>query len=185
MEKYYIVKNLDFLDQIKRNKKNERNQKEFIKNFFEKNGICGYAYYLCGTGMCNVAFLDNLKENICLHIEDNQSNNETFGKQLKKSRVKGLKEFRKNSELLKRFQNACVEEEVIINLRDIYPGDWFKETKFGGYRSQIFKWEDNMYLKIVKDAVESITPLYDGFEEIKASEFYIALESLKDSETEI
>lgn len=176
MEKYYIVKNPDLLNQIKIYKKNERNQKEFIKNFFEKNGIYGYAYYLCGTGMCNVAFLENLKGNICLHIEDNPRNNETFGKQLKKSKVKGLKEFRKNSELLKRFQNACIEEEIVINLHGVRPGEWFKETELGGYRSQIFEWEDNMYLKIAKCEVENIIPLYDGFKKIKASEFYKALE---------
>lgn len=182
MEKYYIVKNINFQNQIKLDKENEKTQKKFVNNFFEENEISGNLYYLCGTGLCNMPFRDYEKENIRLYIEDNEKNNEIFGKQLKKSKIDGLKQFRKNSELLKRFQDACIEEQIIINLRGIRPGDWFKETELGGYRSQIFEWDGNIYLKIEKRSVDSITPIYEGFEEIRGSEFYKALESVKDVE---
>ncbi len=182
MEKYYIVKNENFQNQIKADKENERYQKKFMRDFFEKNGIIGNAYCLCGTGLCNTAFRDDEKENIRLHIEDNEKNNEIFGKQLKKSKIEGLKQFRKNSELLKKFQDACIEEQIIINLRGIFPGNWFEEMQFGGYRSRIFEWDGKVYLKIAKDSVENITPLYKGFEEIRGSEFHKALESVKDAE---
>lgn len=56
MEKYYIVKNTNFQNQIKVSKENERNQKKFIRDFFDKNGITGNAYYLGGTGFCDKAF---------------------------------------------------------------------------------------------------------------------------------
>lgn len=178
MEKYYIVRNEQFINQVERDIKIAEDRKNFIKQFFSENGIDGEHYYFSGTGFTNIPFKEDDKGEIRLHIEDTEHNREKYGKQFKKSRFGGLVGLRKGSELLKRFQAACIEAGVVINRGKVRPGDYFKELNLGGYASERFLYKGLWYLKINTDHYndKEIIPAYDGFEEIKASEYYKALE---------
>lgn len=185
MERFYIVTNKKFLDEIEEYKKNRLSQNEFIKEFFIKKGIHGTGYCIHGNGMINVPFDEYHKRSIGLYIESSQENDELFGSQLKKERVLSdgsrLREFRKNSPILKEFQDLCIKENLVINVQFHREGDYFKELLCSGYSVSRFECDGNYYLCIVADR-DSITPIYDGFIEIKGSEFYAAKERFLEQE---
>ena len=182
MEKYYIVTNKKFIDSINEDTANKENRNKFIKNFYSDNDIDGEEYFFGGNGACNTPFQDNEKENIDLHINNTENNQKRYGKQFTKSRFAGMVKLRKRSKLLKTFQSACVEAGIVINLWETRPGDYFKELSMGGYSFRIFVFENQIYLKISTDNYQNktIIPKYDGFEEIKASDFFYSLEQLKE-----
>lgn len=179
MEKFYIVTNEKFLQEMKRDKENENQRRDFIKEFFKENGIAGNGYHFSGSGFCNVPFKENEKEYISLHVEDNTENREKFGKEFKNSRVQGLKAFKKKSKILKKFQDECVKQKIVINYHTLRPGDYFEELGLGGYSTQLFKEGENVYLKMRTEKYESITPRYEGFLEVKGSQYFQALERLQ------
>ena len=86
-----------------------------------------------------------------------------------------MKPFRKNSAILKDFQDLCIKEQLVINLDFPMEGDYFRELLLGGYSVTRFECDGNYYLRIETDN-KSITPIYEGFVEIKGSEFYAAKE---------
>lgn len=92
-----------------------------------------------------------------------------------------MRKFRANSKTLKEFQNLCIERNIVINNHPICEGDYFEELHIGGYDVLRFEYDGKMYLRM-NTSRSSITPEYDGFEEIKGSEFYKALEELKKGE---
>lgn len=118
-------------------------------------------------------------KSINLYIDSCSENEERFGSQLKKERVfsdgSRLKPFRKNSAILKDFQDLCIKEQLVINLDFPMEGDYFRELLLGGYSVTRFECDGNYYLRIETDK-KSITPIYEGFVEIKGSEFYAAKE---------
>ena len=181
LEKYYIVTNKKFLDSIKEDKVNNRSRNEFIKKFYTDNNIDGEEYYFGGNGACNRPFIESEKDNINLHINDTENNRKRYGKQFAKSRFKGMVKLRKKSKLLKLFQSACIEKDIVVNLFETRPGEYFDELSLGGYSTRLFTFDDRIYLRISTDSYQNrtITPKYDGFEEIKASEFFTALEQLE------
>lgn len=186
MEKFYIVTNKKFLKEIEDFKENERKRNEFIKNFFQRNGISGTGYYISGDGLVNCPFEEWNKSDIRLYVEDCKENLEKFGKQLLKAVSFGeiyLRKFRKGCALLKEFQSECIEKKIVINSHFHREGDYFKELHFGGYSLTRFLLDEKYYLRIETSKYGSITPDYDGFDEIKGSEFYKALEKFEERDT--
>lgn len=179
MEKFYIVTNPEFLEKIKIYKGNVKRQNEFIKEFYAKKDIHGAGYFIHGTGMVNAPFGEYDKRSIELYIDSCPENEERFGSQLKKERVfsdgSRLRAFRRSSAILKEFQNLCIKEQLVINLDFPMEGDYFEEFLLGGYSVTRFECDGNYYLRVETDK-KSITPIYEGFVEIKGSEFYAAKE---------
>lgn len=182
MEKFYIVTNETFLKEIDDFKKNEEKRNEVIKDFFQKNGIAGTGYYIRGDGLVNCPFREGNKESIELYVDDCEENALAFGKQLLKKTDFGgcsLRRFRKGSAILKTFQSRCIEEQVVINNFFHREGDYFEELRFIGYSVTRLQFGGKYYLRMSASNVKSITPKYEGFEEIKGSEFYKVLEEYK------
>ncbi len=187
VEKFYIVTNEKFLKEIEDFKENERKRNEFIKEFFRENGIVGSGYYISGNGFVNVPFEERNKGNIRLYIDDCEENNRKFEKQLLKPISFGncyLRSFRKGCSLLKKFQDECIKNKIIVNSYFHREGDYFDELHLGGYSVTRFSYEGKYYLRIETSKYDSITPTYDGFEEIKGSEFYVALEKYEERDTD-
>lgn len=184
MEKFYIVTNEAFLTENRNYEKNEKQRNDFIKDFFERKGIAGTGYSLSGDGFVNVPFEEQDKWHIHLYVDDNEENNKNFGTFLLKTTYVGqhpLRRFRKGCALLREFQDECVEKQIVINSQQPNEGFYFKEFIFGGYSVIQFFHEDKCYLKMETSTHKSITPNYDGFEEIKGSEFYTALEAFQEA----
>lgn len=185
MEKFYIVTNQKFLEEIEEYKKNRLRQNEFIKRFFAEKGIKGIGYCISGDGRINAPFEERDKRDITLYIESCPENNALFASQLKKERIfddgSKMREFRKNSPIMKEFQDLCIKENLVINVSFHREGDYFKGHLFGGYSVTRFECDGNYYLRIETDR-ESLIPAYDGFNEIKGSEFYVAKEKFEKQE---
>ncbi len=187
MEKFYIVSNEQFLEEISDFRIHSEERRKLAKEFFERKEILGQSYDICGDGSVNKPFHESEKSRIRLYIEDCKENNEKFGNELLKptkrfcdSDIK-MRSFRANSKTLKEFQNLCIERNIVINNHPICEGDYFEELHMGGYDVSRFEYDGKMYLRM-NTSRSSITPEYDGFEEIKGSEFYKALEELKKGE---
>lgn len=179
MEKFFIVTNETFLKEIEDFYKNEEVRREFVKDFMTEHGIAGSGYYLHGSGSINVPFKERNKGEIVLYIDDNKENEEKFGKELRKAiRFDNgvfLRPFKKASKTLKEFQDLCIEKEIVINSWWHREGDWFEELRFGGYTTTRFEYQGKYYLRM-ETKHSGITPIHDGFNEIKGSEYYLALE---------
>lgn len=182
MERFYIVTNEKFLKEIRDFRVRVKERKLLINDFFDKKGIANESYHICGDGFINEPFKEYKKKDIRLYVEDCKENNEKFGKELLKpiklfcdSDVM-FRKFRANSKTLKEFQDLCIERNIVINNHPIYVGDYFKELHFGGYSITRFEHDEKYYLRISTGITDTITPEYDGFMEIKGSEFYRALE---------
>ncbi len=182
MEKSFIVTNKKFLKEIEDFWEGEKKRNEFIKKFFTEKGIAETGYYICGNGRINAPFKDYEKGDIRLYINDCEENERKFGKQLLKPRRfddgSSMRCFRKNSAILKEFQELCIDCKIIINNRKHREGDYFKELTYGGYSVEGFESEGKYYLKM-SALHDGITPMYDGFEEIKLSDFYLVLENFQ------
>ena len=179
MEKYYVVENKKFLESIERDKRIRSERDNFIKRFFQKQGIDGIKYYFRGTGRVNVPFEERHKSSIRLYIEDTETNRKKFEKQLTNFHLQELVAFRKNSQISKKFQEACITEKIVVNFWETMPGDYFEELIMGGYSVQQFNYNGAMYLKMSTNTHKSITPEYEGFKEIKANEYYASLGKLE------
>lgn len=176
MEKFYIVTNEKYLDELDERDRMHRERNVFIKKFFSEKGIDGGEYILHGSGSVGKPFCERDKSDIGLCIEDTKNNNELFGTHFKKGLLSGLREFKKSSKLLKEFQDRCINEQVVINLPRPRVGDSFKEFEYRGYSYSQFRHSDKLYLSISNNDVDAITPKVDGFNEIAGSEFYKAKE---------
>ena len=100
---------------------------------------------------------------------------------LRKSDDYGLCGFRKNSSLAKEFAQRCVDEQIPINLWSPKISDYFESLGNGiyGCSSLEFSYNDIVYLKVDGERLTTEdTPV--GFTEIKASEFYKALEDCRE-----
>ena len=180
MEKYYIVNDKEVLKEIEDYRNMVKGQYRFIKKIFEREGIAGMEYYMQGSGLCNRAFSDYEKHKISLYIVPSTENTDKFGKQLCKPVVfddgSEMARFRKTSAVLKRFQDEAVKEGVVVNILKPEIGRYFKEFEYGGCGYQCFAINGKTYLKVSTERYNSITPRKEGFEEVKASEFYEARE---------
>ena len=159
----------------------EKNQKEFIKKFFNEKEIEGSTYMVRGSGFMNKPFKDYEKSRITFSIEPTEGNLFKFDKMLCKPNRNNLCSFRKNSSLAKEFAQRCVDEQVPINLWSPKISDYFVSLGNGiyGCSSLEFSYNDIMYLKVDGERLTAEdTPV--GFTEIKASEFYKALEDCEE-----
>ena len=186
MEKFYIVSNERFLKEIRDFKKHSEERRELINEFFDKKGIAGECYQICGDGAINEPFKDVQKGEIRLYIESCEENNQKFGRELLKP-VKlfcdsdvMMRKFRANSKTLKEFQNLCIERNIVINNYPIREGDYFRELHMGGYSVSRFEYNGKMYLRMYASRYDDITPEQEGFNEIKGSEYFKSLEELKE-----
>ena len=181
MEKFYIVTNEKFLEEIEEYKKSRKARNDLIKEFFEKHQIHGEGYLIHGNGWVNTPFDEMNKTDISLYIDGCEENGVEFKTQLKKLTVfsDGSKmfELRKNSSILKEFQDLCIQHQVVINLHWHREGDYFKGLDLGGYSVTRFVQDGKYYLRMEAERHDSLTPKYDGFTEIKGSEFYTAMEN--------
>ena len=185
MEKFYIVSNERFLKEISDFKKHSEERRKLINEFFDEKGIAGESYHISGDGIINEPFKDSQKGDIRLYIEYCEENNQKFGRELLKptklfcdSNVM-MRKFRTNSKTLKEFQNLCIERNIVINNHQIRVGDYFKELHMGGYSVSRFEYNGKMYLKMYTSRYDDITPEHEGFNEIKGSEYFNALEELE------
>lgn len=188
MEKFYIVTNEDFLKEIQDFNAHAEERRLLINEFFEKYGIVGNAYHISGDGFVNKPFEESQKGCIRLYIEDREENVRNFGKELLEPKKLFfdsdvmMRSFRKNSKTLKDFQNLCIERNIVINLHRVREGDYFKELCYGGYSVSRFVHDDKLYLKINSTKHNTITPAYDGFTEIKGSEYFKAYEAFEEKQ---
>lgn len=179
-DKYYIVENPDFIKESRFIEKARKERNQLIIDFFKEYGIDGKCYRIHGDGSCNVPFSDKEKSNIRLEIDSTEQNKNNFGNQLRKNPLRnGLFDFKKSSTVLKVFQNVCVERQIIVNLWEHFVGDYFTELQFDGYSQRHFEVNGIMYLQ-VNSRYDSLTPVKDGFTEIKASDFFKVLETLEE-----
>lgn len=184
VEKYYIVECKQLLDEIDKCNAMQKQQREFIKDFFERHGIDGKRFLIRAEGACNAPFKEENKRKIQLHIIDTENNREKFEEQLKASSVKDCAQFRKNSNVLKAFQDECIEKQIPVNILGVCIGDYFKELFLGGYSICYFFFENKFYLRLETSRYDTITPIHDGFVEIKASEYFLAMEKFEESKEE-
>lgn len=179
MDKFYKITNEKLRKEIEWYRETAKAQNNFIKQFFEENNIDGTEYYLRGTGMCNCEFQEDRKTDISLSISPTSNNTERFGKDFKQSLCSGLVALKKTSKLLKKFQDGCIQNKIVINLLRVRIGDYFKELHLGGFGTEgLHEHDGAFYLKIHTDHHDTITPEHEGFEEIKGSEYYQLVESL-------
>lgn len=177
VEKFYRVNNKSLAKEVDFYIKENKKRNTLIKEFFEKHGIEGDVYYITANGLCNKAYKDELKSNIKLCIGLN--NAEKFSDHLKKNSIcNDTVELKRSSKILKDFQNECIKRSIVINLERVGVGHYFKELEYGGFSTGGLHAKDGYYyMKISTTKFGSITPKYDGFEEIKGSEYYAVVES--------
>lgn len=178
MEKFYIVKCDDYLKAIEKDKAVNEARSEFVKDFYTRHEIDDTSYYFGGNGGVNKPFGEWEKDSISLMIEATEKNIEKFGPQFKNAPIDGMRAFRKNSVLLKEFQDECVAKQIIVNIYETRTGDYFKGLEYGGYTHQRFVIDGVMYLRIHTDSYggKEFEPIKQGFEEIKASDYYLEKE---------
>ena len=182
VEKFYRIQNHELQNMVHFYEDNLDKRNALVKQFFEKHDIEGADYYFGGNGLCNVVFQEHKKGDIVLCIPPTKKNLDTFAGQLKKNSVcKGLVEFKKTSPILKEFQNECIHQKVVINLLDVEIRHFFKEFMVGGLRVDgLFAKDDYLYLNILTSLYDTITPIKEGFTEIKGSEYYKVLEEMEE-----
>lgn len=184
MEKFYIVTNEKYLTDKQNFDKLCEVQRDFINGFFEEHNIHGASYYMGGDGFVNCAFDERSKKSIRLYIEPSAENKHEFSKQLlSKLHRTGLIGFRKNSKLLQDFQQQCVEKHIPINLWRPRIGDYIDKLLMGGYRHQQFECDGKVYLMVESNKL-SEDEQFEGFVEIKGSEYHTALEKVLENEKE-
>lgn len=184
MERSFIVtkESKYFQDYSRFSEKNEQ-QKAFVKEFLIEKDIEGSTYIVSGDGMMNVPFSEYNKSEITLSIEPTENNLAKFSKMLCKEDRYDMCAFKKSSKIAKEFSQKCVDELIPINLYNPRINDYFVSLHNGiyGCSSQSFPFNDIVYLKISSEHLKEDDTPY-GFTEIKLSEYYQIVESLKDKE---
>ena len=182
MERCFIViKESKYFKDITEYSVIEKSQHEFVKDFFIEKEIEGSTYRVRGNGFVNSPFSEYEKSEITFSIELTEGNLTKFGKMLCKPDRNDLCGFRKNSNIAKEFAQKCVDKEIPINLDSPRISDYFESLSYGiyGCNSQRFVYKDIVYLKVDSEYLTAEdTPI--GFIEIKASEFYKALEDCRE-----
>lgn len=157
MEKFFIITDeckykRDYIDY----KKNTKEVNEIIKEFFNENGIETSKYYVTDKQ---------------LYIIPSNKDIEKFDKQLNKPIQQGLRGFKKNGKINKSFIKTLKEKGVrVLSM----PSLWMYLNGFyGNMRTTTCMVGNTMYLKISLESSKDIKE--KGFNEIKASEYYLAI----------
>lgn len=159
MEKFYIITDecgykKDYLDYGK----NTLDVNEVVKEFFTENNIDTSQYYV-----------DSDK----LYIVPTSRDIEIYDKLLNKPIQQGLRSFKKNSKIHKEFYKKIDDKGIKIL---IMPSVWmYMNGMYGHMRTTTSLVDNTMYLKLSTDYDREVNE--KGFKEIKASEYYLAIES--------
>lgn len=151
----------------------------FVKAFSEKYGIEANQYLIGGTGSINVPFSERFKKEIHFSIVPTENDLEKFALQLKVPKSEyGLRTFKLNSEIGKLFAQACVDEQVVINIHKPMLCDTFKSIGLSAAKYSFFTHNGKHYLCVSSEALkdDDVPP---GCHPIKTSEFHIALEEFE------
>lgn len=159
MEKFYIVTEESNLNkEYWKYKNNVKEVNEYVKKFMEQEGIKANEYYASTEKLYIVPTEDDLR---------------TFNRKLNKELEGGLRQFKLNSSIAKRW----VEFVNDNNIKILYKP--FVRTYFNAYgrsKSRLFNIGDTVYCTYETE-FNFNNP--KGFKEIKASEFYSAVENAK------
>lgn len=157
MEKFFIITDeckykRDYINY----KKNTKHVNEIIKEFFSENEIETSKYYVTDEQ---------------LYIIPSDKDVEKFDKQLNKPIQQGLRGFKKNGKINKLFIKTLKDKDVRVLSR---PSLWMYINGFyGNMSTTTCVMGDTMYLKISSESSRDIKE--KGFNEIKASEYYLAI----------
>ena len=168
--KYYRMLNIyeQYMD--------ERNK--VVNDFFNKKGIESTEYHMGGNGRCNAPFYHWEKEEIYLYIIPTDNDLIKFKTSFNKPLENGLRKLRKNSELLKEFQQICIDKHIIINPTEPNLRDYFQSLGYKSYHQTRFIKDNDLYLLVKSNYLDG-KEIPKNFIEIKLSEFYRAKESLE------
>lgn len=135
---------------------------KIVVEFFKSNNIETTLY-----GMKNYNLMTHL------YIEPTKADIENFGTVLTKGN--GLRAFKENSKISKSF-NEFIKEKG-MNVEEKPSVGRYVEMFLGGYSSRLFAIDDVVYTSIdLKNGAYKEYFVPEGFEEIKASEFFKAIE---------
>ncbi|MEG2786430.1 MAG: hypothetical protein RR942_01325 [Romboutsia sp.] len=182
MEKAFIVsKEFGFGKDLKDycNKSNQRRKQ--VTSFFKLNNIQAKGFYLSGDGCCDCTFDEYEKKRIKLAIIPTIEDEHLLGEVLGKECEDKLRFLKRNSKLMKKFQQYCVDEEIIINLLRPVLWDYFKSFELEEFVRAIFSLGDVYYLKVGSENLKE-DDIPEGMAPIKLSEFYIKLEEFRERE---
>lgn len=159
MEKFFIVTDKsrlkkDYEDYLENSKKVNELAKEFMDaHGFETHhyGVRGDIFFIVPTREDKVNFSNQL-------YKDSQGN--------------GLVGFKKNSKMGKAWIDLLEDKKITVQDKPSLP--LYFSTFFGRSSSRLFKVKDIVYCSIDANTQKIDNP--EGFEEIKASEFYKIIE---------
>lgn len=155
MEKFYIVTeesdlNKEYLGYVN----NGKEVNEFVKKFMKQEGITANEYYV------------NAEK---IYIIPTDEDLESFNKVLNKQLENGLRQFKLNSAIAKRWIKFVSDNNIKI-LHKPFVGTYF--NAYGRSWSRLFNVGDTIYCTYESE-FDFTNP--KGFKEIKASEFYKAI----------
>lgn len=183
MERAFIVsKDVGYGKALQRYCNIGKDRYDKVIDFLRVHSIQATGFHLGGDGVCNCSFSNYNKDNIQLAIVPTKEDEHLLGGiLLSKVHNEGLRYLRRNSKLMREFQQYCVDEEIIINHHKPDLWDYFKSFSFERYSSQRFGLNDVFYLKVDCDSLtEDDTP--EGMTAIKLSEYYTKLEEFQANE---
>lgn len=160
MEKFYIVTEESSLNKAYwEYKNNVKEVNEYVKRFMEQEGIKANEYYASTERLYIVPTEDDLR---------------AFNCKLNKALENGLRQFKLNSPIAKRWV-TFVNDNNIKMLYKPFVGTYF--NAYGRSKSRLFNIGDTVYCTY---ETEFNINNPKGFKEIKASEFYYAVENSKE-----
>jgi hypothetical protein len=152
MEKFYIVtEKSDLRQRYLEYEKNLEEVNEVIKEFFEENSIKTDEYYCTSES---------------LYIVPTNEDIELYEKMLKKPLDNDLREFKVKSKIATKWQEKLRGKILTVKQKPFLP-TYF--NSYGKSRSRLFQIGDTVYCSY-ENGCEFKNP--EGFQEIKASEFY-------------
>ena len=157
MEKFYIVTEESSLNkQYWEYKNNVKEVNEYVKKFMDQEDIKANEYYVNAELIYIVPSDEDLKN---------------FNKKLNKTELEGgLRQFRLNSDIAKRWINFVKENDIKFKHKP-FVGTYF--NTYGRSKSRLFNIGNTVYCSYETE-FNFNNP--NGFKEIKASEFYKVIE---------
>lgn len=158
MEKFFIITDeCNYKKDYIEYRENIKVVNDIVKEFFDENEIDTSEYCI----------------NDVLYIVPTSKDIEKFDKMLNKPIQQGLRQFKKNSKIHKAFFKKISDKNIKI-LRS--PSIWmYMNGMYGHMRTSTYLVNNVMYLKLSTDYDRNVNE--KGFKEIKASEYYLALEN--------
>lgn len=182
MERAFIVsKEVGFGKELKDYYKKAQHRYDKVISFLRIHNIEAKCIYLCGDGFCNCAFDENYKNEISLGIVPTKEDTHLLKGILGKECEEGLRFLRRNSKIMREFQQYCVDEKIIINLNKPDLWDYFESFQFKRHHRAIFGLDGVYYLKVSSEFLKE-DDIPEGMTPIKLSEYYAKLEEFQEKE---